>query len=57
MQALRQYRERTGLAAKLVVIDLASNRFSITDPADVGILDVVGFDAAMPAVIADFIRR
>jgi 60 kDa SS-A/Ro ribonucleoprotein len=57
VQALRQYRARTGIAAKLVVVGLVSNGFSIADPDDAGMLDVVGFDAAAPAVIADFIRR
>ena len=56
MQALRQYRERTGIAAKLVVVGLVSNGFSIADPNDAGMLDVVGFDTAAPAAIADFIR-
>ncbi len=56
VQALRQYRERTGIAAKLVVVGLVSNGFSIADPDDAGMLDVVGFDAASPAAIADFIR-
>ncbi len=56
VQALRQYRAATGIAAKLVVVGLVSNGFSIADPADAGMLDVVGFDAAAPAVIADFIR-
>jgi len=55
-QALRQYRERTGIAAKLVVVGMVSNGFSIADPADAGMLDVVGFDTAAPAVIADFVR-
>lgn len=55
-QALRQYRERTGIAAKLVVVGMVSNGFSIADPNDAGMMDVVGFDAAAPAVIADFIR-
>ena len=55
-QALRQHRERTGSAAKLVVVGLVSNGFSIADPGDAGMLDVVGFAAAAPAVIADFIR-
>ena len=50
-------RERTGIAAKLVVVGLVSNGFSIADPDDAGMLDVVGFDTAAPAVIADFIRR
>jgi 60 kDa SS-A/Ro ribonucleoprotein len=55
-QALRRYRERTGIAAKLVVVGMVSNGFSIADPNDAGMMDVVGFDAAAPAVIADFIR-
>lgn len=53
-QALRQYREKTGIAAKLVVVGMTSSGFSIADPTDAGMLDVVGFDSAAPAVIADF---
>ena len=53
-QALREYRERMGIPARLVVVGMASNGFSIADPADAGMLDVVGFDAAVPQVIADF---
>ncbi|HET9012993.1 MAG TPA: TROVE domain-containing protein [Gemmatimonadaceae bacterium] len=53
-QALRAYRERTGIAAKLVVVAMASNGFTIADPDDAGMLDVVGFDAATPRVIGDF---
>ena len=49
--------QRTGIAAKLVVVGMVSNGFSIADPNDAGMLDVVGFDTATPAVIADFIRR
>lgn len=55
-QALRQYRQATGIAAKLVVVAMASNGFTIADPDDAGMLDVVGFDAATPALIADFAR-
>ena len=57
VQALRQYRERSGIAAKLVVVGMVSNGFSIADPDDAGMLDVVGFDTATPAVIADFCRQ
>jgi 60 kDa SS-A/Ro ribonucleoprotein len=53
-QALRAYREKTGIAAKLVVVGMTSNGFSIADPDDAGMLDVVGFDTATPSVIADF---
>lgn len=55
-QALRQYRDATGIAAKLVVVGMASNGFTIADPGDAGMLDVVGFDAATPALIGDFAR-
>jgi 60 kDa SS-A/Ro ribonucleoprotein len=54
-QALREYRERMGIAAKLVVVAMASNGFSIADPDDAGMLDVVGFDTATPGVLAEFI--
>jgi 60 kDa SS-A/Ro ribonucleoprotein len=56
VKALQQYRLKTGIAAKLVVVGLTSTGFSIADPNDSGMLDVVGFDAAAPAVMADFIR-
>jgi 60 kDa SS-A/Ro ribonucleoprotein len=55
-QALRLYRERMGIAARLVVVAMASNGFSIADPDDGGMLDVVGFDTATPGVVAEFIR-
>lgn len=48
-------REATGIAAKLVVVGLTATGFTIADPADGGMLDVVGFDASAPAVIADFV--
>jgi 60 kDa SS-A/Ro ribonucleoprotein len=56
-QALRRYRERTGIAAKLVVVAMTSTGFTIADPTDAGMLDVVGFDAAAPEVIASFSRN
>jgi 60 kDa SS-A/Ro ribonucleoprotein len=55
VQALRAYRERMDIAAKLVVVAMNSNGFSIADPDDAGMLDVVGFDTATPQVISDFI--
>ena len=54
-QALRDYRERMGIAAKLVVVAMTSNGFSIADPEDAGMLDVVGFETATPSVLSDFI--
>ena len=54
-EALRRYRASSGVTeAKLVVVGMASNGFTIADPADSGMLDVVGFDSVAPKVIADF---
>jgi len=54
-EALRSYRASSGIHdAKLVVVGMASNGFSIADPADPGMLDVVGFDAATPQVMTAF---
>jgi len=55
-QALRQYRERTGIPARLIVVGMISNGFSIADPNDAGMLDVVGFDTAAPELITCFVR-
>ncbi|GAB3168099.1 TROVE domain-containing protein [Myceligenerans halotolerans] len=55
-QALREYRERSGIAARLVVVGMTATEFSIADPADPGMLDVAGFDAAVPSLISEFAR-
>lgn len=54
VQALREYRQKTGINAKLVVVGMVSNGFTIADPSDLGMLDVVGFDTATPNVISEF---
>ena len=56
-QALRQYRNEFVGDAKGVVVGMTSNGFTIADPNDRGMLDVVGFDTSAPAVIADFVRE
>lgn len=53
-QALVQYRNSNVKDAKLVVIGMASTNFSIADPKDSGMLDVVGFDSATPQIISEF---
>lgn len=53
--ALQRYRKETGIAARLVVVGMTSTGFSIADPADAGMLDVIGFDAGATAVMADFV--
>ena len=57
VQALRKYRDKTGIPAKLIVCGLVSNGFSIADSDDGGMLDVVGFDTAVPQLMADFARN
>jgi 60 kDa SS-A/Ro ribonucleoprotein len=53
-EALRRYRAETGIPARLIVVGMVSNGFSIADPDDAGMMDVAGFDTATPPLIADF---
>lgn len=55
-QALVKYREMTGIPAKLVVAGMTATQFSIADPNDSGMMDVVGLDTAAPAIMSNFIR-
>lgn len=57
VQALKKYRDKMGIDAKLVVVGVTSTGFSIADPKDKGMLDVVGFDTATPNLMADFATR
>lgn len=54
-QALRQYREQMGIDARLVVVGMTSNGFSIADPNDPAMLDVVGMSTSTPDLINQFI--
>lgn len=56
VQALKNYRDRMGIPAKLVVVGMTADKFSIADPSDPGMLDVVGFDTATPNVISEFAK-
>ena len=56
-QALQQYRQQTGIPAKLVVVGMVSNGFSIADPSDAGMMDVVGFDTNVPTILSDFVQQ
>jgi 60 kDa SS-A/Ro ribonucleoprotein len=53
-EALRDYRKKMGINAKLVVMAMVPTAFSIADPLDPGMLDVVGFDSNTPKALADF---
>lgn len=55
-EALKQYRQKMGINSKLVVVGMTSTGFTIADPKDAGMLDVVGFDIGTPNVISSFAR-
>jgi 60 kDa SS-A/Ro ribonucleoprotein len=52
--ALRAYRRRSGIQARLVVVGMVSDEFELADPGEPGMLDLAGFDAATPGRIAGF---
>jgi 60 kDa SS-A/Ro ribonucleoprotein len=54
-QALVEYRKQSGRNTKLIVVGMTSTGFSIADPSDAGMLDVVGFDTAAPQIMSDFV--
>ena len=54
-QALKEYRQRMGIDAKLIVVGMTSTAFTIADPQDAGMLDIVGFDASAPAAMTQFV--
>ena len=54
--ALKKYRMVTSKKnAKLIVMGMQSNGFTIADPNDSGMLDIVGFDAAVPDLVKRFV--
>lgn len=55
-QALRDYRQFSGINTRLVVVSMTATETSISDPDDFDSLDVAGFDSAIPNLIADFSR-
>jgi 60 kDa SS-A/Ro ribonucleoprotein len=55
-QALVQYRQKMGIDAKLIVLAVTPTKFSIADPADPGMLDIVGFSNDVPTLVTEFSR-
>ncbi len=53
-QALERYRQATGIDARLAVVGMVANSFSIADPTDRRQMDIVGFDTATPQVLSGF---
>lgn len=55
-EVLAVYRKKFVKDAKLIVVGMAANDFTIADPNDVGSLDVVGFDTSVPDTIYNFVK-
>lgn len=53
-KALKDYRKASGIDARLAVVGMTSSGFTIADPNDAGMLDVVGFDTATPNILTEF---
>ena len=53
-QALQKYRKKMGIDAKVIACATEATAFSVADPADKGMLDIAGFDASVPNIIAEF---
>lgn len=53
-QALKQYRDAMGIDARLAVLGVGATEFTVADPKDRGMLDLVGFDSAAPRILTDF---
>jgi 60 kDa SS-A/Ro ribonucleoprotein len=57
IQALKNYRKfRNKNDVSLIAMAMTATEYSVSDPQDPYNLDVVGFDANVPILIADFIR-
>ena len=56
-EVLRRYRKESGVEdCKLVVMATTATKFSIADPDDANMLDIVGFSPDAPAVVSQFIK-
>lgn len=54
-EALRTYREKTGVFSKLIVCGMTTNGLSVADLDDRGMLDICGFDSRAVDVIRNFV--
>ena len=54
--ALVRYSELTGIQAKLIVIGMTGNCFTIADPSDRNTLNLAGFDTSTPEIASMFMR-
>lgn len=55
-QALREYRQKMGIASRQIVIGMTATNFTIADPKDPLTLDIAGFDTSVPQALQEFVR-
>jgi 60 kDa SS-A/Ro ribonucleoprotein len=55
-QALDGYRRRVNGDARVVVAAMTAAGYSIADPKDAGVLNVIGLDASFPLIVNGFVR-
>lgn len=55
-RALADFRSEVNPAVRCVGASLAAAGHSIADPRDEGVLQIGGFDATLPRVVAGFLR-
>ncbi|UDL15933.1 Ro-like RNA binding protein [Microbacterium phage Pumpernickel] len=55
-QALNQYRQASGIEAKLVVFSTEATGNTVADPSDPLQLDIAGFDSGAVQVLSEFMR-
>src|SRR6266542_4019859 len=51
-QVLREYRQTTGIDARLAVLAVTATDYSVADPKDDREMDFVGFDSSAPKILA-----
>ena len=56
-EALKQYREYSKIKdARLIVVGMVSNGFTVADPDDPLMMDIVGFDTEAPKAMMNFVN-
>jgi len=53
---LSDYRRTVNPHARVIVAATCANGYSVGDPTDPGVLNVAGFDSALPTLVASFVR-
>jgi 60 kDa SS-A/Ro ribonucleoprotein len=53
--ALENYRQKMGIDARLVVVGMTATKFSIAEPNNPAMMDVVGFSSDAPQLISGFV--